>query len=113
MKKFFFCILKVTEERSQIWSWILFQSWIQIHLSEVHIRGSRSAPKCHESPTLTNSFCVLSSTRKEVRVDVAQVPLNWKAAGVSLGVIFITAVVAFPAFCLTRYRERPQLAGQA
>jgi hypothetical protein len=42
----FFCILKVTEERSGIRSWI--RSRNRIHYSE-----SESAPKCHGSPTLT------------------------------------------------------------
>jgi hypothetical protein len=45
-KKIFFCILKVTEERS----WI--RSWIRIHQLEVRIRGSGSALKSHGSPTL-------------------------------------------------------------
>jgi hypothetical protein len=40
-EKIFF-YLEATEERSRI----------QIHLSEVRIRGSGSTPKCHESPTL-------------------------------------------------------------
>ncbi len=44
MKQNFFLILKVTEERIRIRN--------RIHLSEVRIRGSRSAPKCHGSPTL-------------------------------------------------------------
>ncbi len=48
MNFFSFCILKVTDERSRIWSWIE----IRIHNSEVWIRGSGSAPKCHGSPTL-------------------------------------------------------------
>ncbi len=41
---FFFCILKVTEERS----------WIRILKSEVRIRGSGSVPKFHGSPTLVD-----------------------------------------------------------
>ncbi len=41
-KIIFFCILKVTEQRSRI----------RIHKSEVRIRGSGTAPKCHGSPTL-------------------------------------------------------------
>ncbi len=40
------CILKVTEESSRIRSWI----WIRIRESDVGI--SRSAQKCHGSPTL-------------------------------------------------------------
>ena len=44
MKNLFFGILKVTEERSRI--------RIRIHYSEVRIRGSGSAPKCHGFPTL-------------------------------------------------------------
>jgi hypothetical protein len=47
-KNIFFCILKTIEERSRIWSWIR----IRIQLSEVRIRGSGSAPKCHGSPTV-------------------------------------------------------------
>jgi hypothetical protein len=46
-KKVIFGILKVTEERSQIQSWIRIQIWI--HKSEVRIRGS-GAPKCNGSP---------------------------------------------------------------
>ncbi len=42
-KLFFFCILKINEERSRI------RSWIRIHKSEVRIRGSGSAPKCRWS----------------------------------------------------------------
>ncbi len=45
----FFGILKVAEERSRI------RSWIRIRYSEVRIRGSGSAPKCHGSPTMLNS----------------------------------------------------------
>jgi hypothetical protein len=41
--KFFKNILKVTEGRCRI--------RIRIHWSEVRIRGSGSAPKCHGSPT--------------------------------------------------------------
>jgi hypothetical protein len=50
----FFCVLEVTEERSQIRSWIR----IRIQLSEVRIRGSGSEPKCYRSPTLVarNNF---------------------------------------------------------
>jgi hypothetical protein len=44
MKQNFFFILNVTEERIRIRN--------RIHLSEVRIRGSGSAPKCHGSPTL-------------------------------------------------------------
>jgi hypothetical protein len=44
-KKFFFCILKVTEEKNRNGSWIR----IQTHKSEVRIHGSGSALKCHGS----------------------------------------------------------------
>jgi hypothetical protein len=50
MKKFFFGILKVSEERSRI------RRWIRILQSEVRIRRSGSAPKCHVSPTLLKIF---------------------------------------------------------
>jgi hypothetical protein len=50
MKKIFFCILKVTEEKSKSEIW----SWIRIDQSEVRFRGSGSAPKCHGSPTMGN-----------------------------------------------------------
>ncbi len=44
-----FCILKVTEERSRTRS--------RIHYSDVRIRGSGSAPKCHGSHTLPKRQC--------------------------------------------------------
>ncbi len=54
--KYFFCILKIIEERNRIRSWI----WIRIHNSQryLRIRGSGFAPKCHGSPTL---LCTLSA----------------------------------------------------
>ncbi len=48
IKKYFFCILKINEERSRIRS--------RIHLSEERIRGSGSAPNCPGSPTLLQCF---------------------------------------------------------
>ncbi len=42
-----FSILKVTEERSWIWSWS--RIWIQIHLPEVRIPRCGSTLKCHGS----------------------------------------------------------------
>jgi hypothetical protein len=49
--KFFFGILKVTEERSRIRSWIR----IQININQRYGFGCRSAPKRHGSPTLAAS----------------------------------------------------------
>jgi hypothetical protein len=48
----YFYFLKVTEERSRIRSWIRIRTRIWIHLSDVRIRGSGSATKCHGPPTL-------------------------------------------------------------
>jgi hypothetical protein len=48
MGKFFFGILKVTEERSRI----RIRSGSGFVSQEVWIRGSGSAPKCHRSPRL-------------------------------------------------------------
>ncbi len=57
MKKKKFCIVKVTEERSRI--------RIGIHFSEVWIRGSGSAPKCHESTTLPDLLNPVLGSRKK------------------------------------------------
>jgi hypothetical protein len=66
MKKCFFCILKINEERSPIRSWIRIR--IRIHWSEERIRrsGSGSAPKCHGSPNtgFLDAFCYMEVSER-------------------------------------------------
>ncbi len=57
-KKFFFCILKITEERSRI------RSWIRIYQSEVRICESGSAPKFHGSPHCLEGSTSIQSARQ-------------------------------------------------
>jgi hypothetical protein len=64
-KKFFWHPLKVIEERSRI----------QIHQSEIQIRGSgsRYAPKCYGSPTLLCCMCMYCAAIESVK----EVPLTF------------------------------------
>ncbi len=79
-KIWIFCILKVTEERSQIRN--------QIHISQRYRSGEPDAnphaPKCHGSPTLTatlvsypDKYQLMSNLSKEVSITLLPLdPLN-------------------------------------